>query len=48
MIWLLLWLTALIVCVAFFTNEMWVWRFLMWVESKTMRLEKLDEDANES
>lgn len=47
MIWLLLWLAALIILVAVFTQEMWIWRFLMWVESKTMRLEKLYEDAEE-
>jgi hypothetical protein len=45
MIILLFWLLALIVLVALFTNEMWVWRFLIWLELKTMRLEKLDEDA---
>lgn len=45
MIVLLVWLAVLIVSVAVFTNELWVWRFLMWVESKTMRLERLDEDA---
>lgn len=45
MIWLLIWLVALIVSVAVFTNELWVWRFLIWLETKTMRLEKLNEDA---
>lgn len=45
MIVLLFWLLALIVLVAVFTNEIWVWRFLFWLETKTMRLEKLDEDA---
>jgi len=45
MIVLLFWIAALIVLVAVFTNEMWVWRFLLWLETKTMRLEKLDEDA---
>lgn len=45
MIVLLLWLAALIIGVAFATNELWVWRFLIWLETKTMRLEKLDEDA---
>lgn len=45
MIVMLLWLFALIVLVALFTNELWVWRFLIWLETKTMRLEKLDEDA---
>jgi hypothetical protein len=45
MIVLLFWLAALIVLVALFTNELWVWRFLLWLETKTMRLEKLDEDA---
>jgi hypothetical protein len=48
MIVLLVWLAVLIIAVAFFTNELWIWRFLMWVESKTMRLEKLYEDAEDS
>lgn len=45
MIVLLLWMAALIIAVALFTNELWIWRFLIWLETKTMRLEKLDEDA---
>lgn len=45
MIVLLIWLVALIVSVAVFTNELWIWRFLIWLETKTMRLEKLNEDA---
>lgn len=47
MIVLLIWLAALIIAVALFTNEMWIWRFLIWLETKTMRLEKLNEDAEE-
>lgn len=45
MIVLLIWLAALIIGVAVFTNELWVWRFLIWLETKTMRLEKLNEDT---
>lgn len=45
MIVLLIWLVTLIVSVAVLTNELWVWRFLIWLETKTMRLEKLNEDA---
>lgn len=45
MIFLLFWIAALIGLVAVVTNEIWVWRFLFWLETKTMRLEKLYEDA---
>lgn len=45
MIVLLVWIVALIGLVAVGTNELWVWRFLFWLETKTMRLEKFDEDA---
>lgn len=45
MIVLLLWMFFLIIGVAVFTQEIWVWKFLFWLETKTMRLEKLDEDA---
>lgn len=45
MIVLLIWLAALIVMVALFTNELWIWRFLIWLETKTMRLERLHEDS---
>ena len=47
MIVLLIWLVTLIVSVAVLTNELWVWRFLIWLETKTMRLERLDEDSEE-
>lgn len=45
MIFLLFWIATLIGLVAVVTNEIWVWRFLFWLETKTMRLEKLYEDA---
>jgi hypothetical protein len=47
MILMLLWLGALIVSVALFTQEIWIWRFLFWLELQTMRLEALDEDAEQ-
>lgn len=45
MIILILWIFSLIVLVSYFTNEMWIWRVLFWLETKTMRLEKFNEDA---
>jgi hypothetical protein len=45
MILLILWIFSLIVLVSYFTNEMWIWRVLFWLETKTMRMEKFDEDS---